>query len=749
MPLNDEQSVLDYLKAKLKFWERQDQPTLPPEPEPEAKNKSRAQANTAGTGLPGQAKPVPRQSALVETIPVPTDPSNQEIKNEATLKGVKVPQRSWPVFSLLALALALIGQRYFEPATRVVGNAYIYYFLSAVFLVLAIVRKEWTLAPFPEPQPGNESLKVRRLPFYMSILLAAVTFISCKGNLYTPLNVSLWALTVICFFWAFWIPDSNAIPLWKRLGGFLQRESWQLSVTRWTLLVLTVVGVVIFFRIYHINSVPIEPFSDHAEKLLDVYDVTQGQTHIFFPRNTGREGFQMYLTVAVAWLFGTGLTFLSLKLGTVICGLLTLPYIYLLGKEVGGKRIGLLAVFFAGIAYWPNVISRVGLRFTMYPFFAAPALYYLIRGLRSHNRNDFILCGLFLGMGLHGYTSFRIVPFVVLAAIGLYILHSQSRGNRQKAVVWLIIVALMSLYIFLPLARYWQENPEMFGMRTLSRLGTSEQPLPGPWWQILLSNTWNSLRMFNWDNGGIWVHSLPDRPAFDVVSAALFLIGAALVLVRYIRQRHWLDLFLLVSIPLLQLPSTLSLAFPAENPSLNRPVAAFIPAFLIVAIALDGLLKGIEARRNRLVGTALVWIVMLGLAGWSSYNNYDLVFNQYATEFRLGAWNTSEIADVIRQFCQVNGTVDNAWIVPYPYWVDTRLVGDWLGKPTKDFALWPQDFYTTQNISAAKLFILKPEDTVNLDLLKQLYPQGILSTFHSAVINSGKDFLIFFVPPAN
>jgi hypothetical protein len=255
--------------------------------------------------------------------------------------------------------------------------------------------------------------------------------------------------------------------------------------------------------------------------------------------------------------------------------------------------------------------------------------------------------------------------------------------------------------------------------------------------------------MFNWDNGGIWVHSVPGRPPFDVVSAALFLIGVALVLVRYVHQRQWLDLFLLVSIPLLQLPSTLSLAFPAENPSLNRPAAAFIPAILILAIALDGLLKGIEARRNRLVGTTLVWIVTLGLAGWSSYNNYDLVFNQYATEFRLGAWNTSEIADVIRQFGQVYGTVDDAWVVPYPYWVDTRLVGDWLGKPTKDFALWPQDFYITQKISAAKLFILKPEDTINFDLLKQLYPQGILSTFHSAVINAGKDFLIFFVPPAN
>ncbi|MGZ6347030.1 MAG: glycosyltransferase family 39 protein, partial [Anaerolineales bacterium] len=536
---------------------------------------------------------------------------------------------------------------------------------------------------------------------------------------------------------------------WNRLVDFYKADSWTIKATRWTLLILVVVGIVIFFRVYNIGGIPAEPFSDHAEKLLDVYDVSQGQTHIFFPRNTGREAIQMYLTLVVSWIFGTGLTFLSLKIGTVFCGLVTLPYIYLLGKELGGKRIALLAVFFAGIAYWPNIISRVGLRFTLYPLFVAPTLFYLLRGLRTHNRNDFIVSGLFLGFGLHGYSPFRIMPFVVVAAVGLYLLHSQSKGNRKQAIIWLSILALISLIVFLPLARYWVENPDAFGGRAFSRLGSTEQPLPGPWWQILISNTWNSLRMYNWDNGSIWVHSVPGRPAFDVVSAALFLIGAVLVLLRYLRQRHWVDLFLLISIPLLQLPSTLSLAFPAENPSLNRAAAAFIPAILVLAIGLDGLLKSIESRRNRAAGTALVWIVTLGLAGWSSYNNYDLVFNQYATEFRLGAWNTSEIADVIHQFAQVNGAVDDAWVVPYPYWVDTRLVGDWLNLPDKDFALWPQDFQITQKVDAAKLFILKPEDTGNLGLLEHMYPQGILTTYHSAVVNAGKDFQILFVPPAN
>ncbi len=344
------------------------------------------------------------------------------------------------------------------------------------------------------------------------------------------------------------------------------------------LLALVVVAIVIVFRVYNLGGVPSEPFSDHDEKILDVYDVSQGQTHIFFPRNTGREAIQMYLTLVVSWIFGTGLSFLSLKIGTVFCGLVTLPYMYMLGKEFGGKRIGLLAVFFAGIAYWPNVISRAGLRFPLYPLFVAPTLYYLLRGLRTRSRNDFIVSGLFLGLGLHGYSPFRIMPFVVVIAIGLYLLHAQSKGSRKQAVIWLAVLAVTSLIVFLPLARYWFDNPTAFSYRAFSRLGSIESPLPAPAWQIFLSNTWNALRMFNWDDGEIWVHSVPHRPALDVVSGALFLIGAALVLVRYIRQRHWQDLFLLLAVPLLQLPSILSLAFPGENPALNRAAGAMVPA---------------------------------------------------------------------------------------------------------------------------------------------------------------------------
>ena len=287
-------------------------------------------------------------------------------------------------------------------------------------IIWSIVRREIHLHALLPDHDRLDPETIRLIPLISATVLAFAAFASFGGNLFTIGNVSIWLLAIAFFVYALWLP-------YRRVRSERSAEERRRVVVLGMLL-FYVAAVVIFFRVYRVNTVPPEPFSDHAEKILDVYDVSQGQTHIFFPRNTGREAIQMYWTLLMSWIFGTGLSFLSLKIGTVIFGLLTLPYMYLLGKEIGGVRVGLFTLFFTGIGYWPNVISRVGLRFPLYPLFVAPTLYYMIRGLRTRNRNDFILSGLFLGLGLHGYSPIRMMPIVVVIAMVLYFLHASQRA---------------------------------------------------------------------------------------------------------------------------------------------------------------------------------------------------------------------------------------------------------------------------------------------------------------------------------
>ncbi|MEW5938826.1 MAG: glycosyltransferase family 39 protein, partial [Chloroflexota bacterium] len=442
------------------------------------------------------------------------------------------------------------------------------------------------------------------------------------------------------------------------------------------------------------------------------------------------------LSALLAQFFG--ISFLDIKVVSVIGGLLMLPYLYLLGKELGSPRIGLFAVAFAGIGYWPNVIERFALRISFYPLFVAPVLYYLIRGLRLQRRNDFILAGVMLGLGLNGYTPFRIMPLAVVSIVIIYLLHVRDAQTRKQTLLWLGMLALTAWVFFIPLARYAVEHPDAFGFRALSRLSSIEQPLPGPAWQIFLSNVWIGLKQFNVNDGQIWVHSIPGRPSLDIVSGALFLTGAFLLLARYLKSRHWTDLVVLLSVPLTQLPSTLSLAFPAENPSLNRAAGALVPAFLIVGVGLDGLLTSLGSGKRRVaLAASLAGILLLV----SSLQNYDLVFRQYNDQYTQNAWNTREMGQVMKNFA---GPIDNVWIVPYPYWVDTRLAPIWAGVPGRDIAVFRDHLADTLTVQGPKLFMVKIEDTETLIVLQTLYPQGQLSQFDAAA--DGRDFWIFTVP---
>ena len=146
-----------------------------------------------------------------------------------------------------------------------------------------------------------------------------------------------------------------------------------------------------------------------------------------------------------------------------------------------------------------------------------------------------------------------------------------------------------------------------------------------------------------------------------------------------------------------------------------------------------------------------MWIISGVLLYISASQNYDLVFHQYYTSFRAGSWNTSDMGKVVKEFGQTYGETDTAWVVPFPYWVDTRLVGIWAGIPNRDFAIWPDQLSKTLQVPGPKLFIVKASltdpaanDQKTVDLLRQTYPEGSLGLHRSPV--PGRDFWIYSVP---
>lgn len=690
----DETSAWDFLLNKIKFWEKDDPDSEPSQPDQE--------------------------------------PSS----------GKKF---SW--FTVAALGLALIAQLTLVPSpNRTFWPGIVLYGGASVCLIAAAINKEWRL-PLLKPS-STTSLRISLKAEFLLIgfFLAIFAFVLFGSGSFGWLNTGLWVLSIVFVFIAIWQPkkEHNFQP--KELLKKFLNMGWTLKITRWSVIILAVIAVILFFNFFRLDSVPPEMVSDQAEKLLDINDVLHGQSPVYFPRNTGREVLHFYLTAAYMAIFNLDVSFLNLKTVAVFANLLTLFFMYLLGKELGNKWVGISAALFAGMAYWPLLFTRLALRIPYYPLFVAPVMYFMIRGLRRQNINDILWTGFFLGLGLHGYTPFRIVPIFVVIGFIIYIGHQASKGKRLHAVYALALITFLSVIVFIPLLRYWLSNPDQFAYRAFSRMTGMEVGFQSSPVVIFLQNFWKASVMFFWDNGSIWAHSIPGRPALEVVTAALYFLGIVSLVIRYIRKRHWIDLFLLVSIPMLMMPSILSLAYPGENPSLNRTAGAVVPVFIVIGLAFETLIRTIKAHLSGGAKRIIPIVILFFMLVWSGLNNYDLVFNQYYQIYRASSWNTSEVGEVAAFFIDSIGTPETTYVVGYPHWVDSRLVAINSGYAGLDYAIFPEQIPDTANNPLSKVFFLNVNDIENIQLLQETFPSGVLWQYDSQVEN--KDFMIFFVPPA-
>ena len=716
IPLENEPSVLDYLKAKLRFWDRSEQPI---------------------NGSPGIDKPNPLIENFAETT---------EIANHVNQDSNSI-DRKFPLFLILSVTLAILAQLFLEPVTgRSAVPGIILYSLSVICLIIAIARKTLVIGEHREESDHGFGSTLRVGYFIPGLIFAIMAFFLFEGGQFNFLNTLLWIVSI--FLIGYSMSDSSgsfALTREKIKGVFIKRK-WHFELTPWLLVVLGTIILVIFIRFTQLNQVPGEMIGDQAERLLAVNDIQMGSNPVFSSRNNGSEIFQYYWTNVILRLTGTRLSFFAMKFASAIAGLVTLIYIYLLGKEVADRWVGILAVIFCGIAYWPNVLARSFLGGVFVPLFMSAMLYYLIKGLRLSKRNYFVAAGVALGLGLLSYRVFLVAPLVILLAIGLYCLHKQSKGKRMQVLWGMLILFLIGLLIFSPMLRVIVSEPRVYFFKVFSRVAEWERPYPGNGWSIFIKNLWSGMTMFFWSNGNQWVESVVNRPALDFVSGGLLMVGVLLTLWNYFKKRHWLDLFLILSIFILLLPSVLAIAFPEENPSMSQASGAMVSVFILIASAISQVIRNIEKGFNTRWNKSVVVIIALVLITLSASQNYKLVFKQYKENYFASAVNTSEIASVLTQFDETIGSLENTWVMGFPHWVDTKLVAIAAGRIGDDFAMFPERLPETTISDQAKMFLLNKLDEIGLDALQTLYPEG--TSWEYTSVTPDKSFLIFFVPPA-
>lgn len=748
-------SVLDYVKSRLMPWKY---PRVEIAPAPLSGDKAGVSSPQIETIVDASVTAAPTIIPIETTVPAP---SIADAQPEA-----RTTVRSWPWLSLTGLALALAGQFALGPRPEHSWQA------GALLLAagMGITAFAWLRASHHAPfaaavlpsEPGADITATHRdiptptfrpaslglgIGFAILAFYLFIAFPVAGEPRFNFLNLLITLAATGFTIHAFWPgrPAETVVPASATSITDLSPKSTKTdgAANFWILLAgILAIGFVLFFRLYRLADTPPEMNSDHAEKILDILKVLNGEYPIFFAGNGGREALIFYLGAALIKLTGLVPGFLSLKLVSTAIGLAAQPFIYLVGKEIGGRRIGALAFVLSGVAYWPNVVARFGLRLPFYILFTAAALYFVLHGLRTTRRSDFIFAGIAVGLGMYGYTPDRLLPLTIIAAFILYVLHRRTLPQARFAMVSLLAVGLVAWMLFVPLLSYIVAQPDAFLFRAITRVGGAERPLQDSAALIFIRNMGRALAMFSWDNGEIWPISIPHYPALSMVTGALFYLGVVIALVRYLRQRDWQDLFLILSIPLLQIPSTLALAFPAENPNLYRTGGALIPVFVLAALALDALMRQIQQALNARAGSIAAWTLALLLIATSSWQDYNWTFKRYNAQYRLSAQNSSEMGTVVKDFIYATNSPETVWVLAYPHWVDSRLVAINAGYPGRDYRIDPPQIADTVKDPRPKLFLVHPKDETGITALEDAYPQGWFETYPALLPE--KNFLVFF-----
>jgi len=406
-----------------------------------------------------------------------------------------------------------------------------------------------------------------------------------------------------------------------------RRSGWE-----WRLLLLILL-LALFLRLYRLDSVPPGLTHDEASNGHDAAAVLRGVRPIYFTVGYGHEPLYPYSVALVMALLGP--TDTALRLTTVGWGLALILLSYGVARRLFGPLPALLAAAWMATSFWCLMTSRVGLRaITLAAAFAASALCFWLAfplPLSPHPACEregeprrrwmwWALSGLFLGASIYTYMASRATPAVYLLFLA-YLLLLRLLGVRRSLFrqQWpgVLLLLLVAALVAAPLLHFLITHPE-----AEQRVGQLMAPLRqaargdfgGLWRNLSLT-----LPTFTFRGDPMWRYNIAGRPLLDPASGALFYAGVLLCLWRWRDPRH---IFLLLWLIVGAAPALVA----GPDAATLRTIAAQPAVFLIIALAVEAALRLLSARAGRWgraagVASVVVLVASIGLGAAHGYFN--------------------------------------------------------------------------------------------------------------------------------
>lgn len=358
-------------------------------------------------------------------------------------------------------------------------------------------------------------------------------------------------------------------------------------------------------RFYALGQLPHGIYHDEAYYGLDALKVLQGERPIFFTANNGREPLYIYLLSASIAVFGR--TPFALRFIAAVAGMLVLPVTYLLGREMFGKRAGLLAMAIGAFTFWAVALSRVGFRAGLLPLVTGLAILFGWRAITRRSLAMAIASGTAYGLAFYTYAAARVTPLaIVLIALAALLLRGKSALKPHARSM--LAFGLSTAMVVLPLAMFALTNPQLVFAREgqVSIFAGTAGAVA-----TLAKHGALALGMFGWRGDSIARHNLPGRPVFDVWTFALFLLGVVVCLRA--ARRSMAHLTLLIWILAGLLPTVLA----QDTPHFLRATAILPLLWLVPAVGFETAIARVRPRWA--MGAAIVLVLATGVTTTRDY----------------------------------------------------------------------------------------------------------------------------------
>ena len=486
-----------------------------------------------------------------------------------------------------------------------------------------------------------------------------------------------------------------------------------LSLKTEMIILVSILTLALFLRVYHITSMPQGLFTDQGFVGYSALRIIHEGWRPFYIPEIYLMAYSFTIYQLAFWFKVFGESETSLKIFYVFLSMVGLPLIYWTFRQLAGVRVALLTLFILAIMRWHIIFSRNAFPTIQVPLYVFGTLAFLIYGINNGKKWAFFLAGLFFSLGFYTYQGFKIAPLLLLvyAIYEVCTNWEKIKKNRLNITGFLVLSLLIT-------------SPILHDMISTKSLGSRESELSiiskiqqehsiKPFLEVLTKTA----LMFNRHGDRMPRHNLQDYQMLDDVSAVLFILGLAYGIVHIKRRKYFYAVIGFFVTSLLCILTT--------DPAHANRLLALTPflAFLIATpiVVVWGWLL-------RFWGSKVEWLFILFLTPflWVMVSeNFDIYFNKQANSDTSWWEYDARETDVGRKINQYGDT--------YEYYLSPDLTSEqtisFLGYKQLSHIhnmAFPEALVSHLSDSSRGIYFAIDGDRPEIvEMLKSLYPEAI------------------------